>query len=268
MGAIDGKLTGADMMDMSLDRRISVRIYIGLIVCLASLAGVSVFMLQGSAGMTTPATPLPAPLPVLALANAGIILVVYGALGFVGLVLARKLGLPEIWDRSLTNRQRFVLPALGGAALGLVLIAADIILAPVNGFGRFSHPPFPTSIVASITAAIGEELIFRLFFISFWTWLVSHIILRGRGQDAVYWIVAVFSAIAFGLGHMPSLMYLNGWSSLAQIPPVLLGEVIALNGLLALAAAFAFKRIGFLGPIGIHFWNDVVWHVLWGALSI
>jgi hypothetical protein len=34
-----------------------------------------------------------------------------------------------------------------------------------------------------------------------------------------------------------------------------------------MAAAFAFKRIGFLGPIGVHFWNDVVWHVVWGVLA-
>jgi hypothetical protein len=26
------------------------------------------------------------------------------------------------------------------------------------------------------------------------------------------------------------------------------------------------KRAGFLGAVGVHFWTDVVWHVVWGAL--
>jgi membrane protease YdiL (CAAX protease family) len=255
-------------MNASLDRKISFRIYIGLVICLALLAGVNVLLPQGSTGMIALASPPPAPLPLLALANAGIILVVYGSLGLVGLLLARRLGLPEIWDRAIADRSRFLLPALSGAATAIVLVGADILLAPVNGFGRFPHPPFPTSIVASITAAIGEELIFRLFFISFWTWLISRLILRGRGQGAVYWIVAVASAVAFGLGHLPALMFLQGWTTLAQIPPVLLGEVLALNGLLAIVAAFTFKRVGFLGPVGVHLWNDIIWHVLWGATSM
>jgi hypothetical protein len=260
-------MKGSIAVEEKIDRKKSLRIYLGLTICLASLAGISVFLPQASTGMTASLPPPPAPLPVLALANAGIILVLYGSLGLVGLLLARRLGLPEMWDRSVTNRQRFVLPGLMGVALGFVLIAADMLLAPVNGFGHFPHPPFPTSIVASVTAAIGEEMIFRLFFISFWTWLVSKLILRGRGQDAVYWIVAGFSALAFGLGHLPSLMFLSGWTSLDQIPSVLLGEIIGLNGLLAIGAAYVFKRVGFLGSVGVHFWNDVVWHVLWGILA-
>jgi len=252
-------------MEKALDRKISLRVYFVLIGSLALLAGISLFLPQGEMGLSLPQAPLPAPLPLLALANAGIIMVIYGGLGLIGVMLARKLGLPEIWDHTLSNRRRFVLPALAGAGLGIVLVVADVIMAPINGIGRFPHPPFPTSFVASISAAIGEEVIFRLFFISFWTWLVSRVILRGHGQGALYWVVSGFSAIAFGLGHLPALMFIHGWIDLAQIPPVVLGEVIVLNGMIAVAAAYAFKKVGFIGPVGVHLWTDVVWHVLWGA---
>ena len=107
---------------------------------------------------------------------------------------------------------------------------------------------------------------FRLFFISFWTWLVSRIILRGRWQAHVYWVVSVFSAIAFGMAHLPSLMFLQGWTSMTQVPPVLLTEIMLLNGVLSLIAAYCFKKFGFLAPVGIHLWADVVWHVIWGLL--
>jgi hypothetical protein len=202
----------------------------------------------------------------VALANAGLVFVIYGGLGLAGFFLARRLGLPELWDASTTNRQRFLIPALVGAGLGLVLIGGDLIFSPMNGVGRLPHPPFPTSLVASITAGIGEETIFRLFFISFWTWLVSRVILRARFQTPVYWIASLFSAMAFGFGHLPSVMFLEGWTTMAQVPGMLLAELLVLNGLISLAAAYLFRRYGFLAPVGVHFWCDVVWHVLWGIL--
>ncbi len=248
-----------------MDKRISLRIFLGMIVLYAVLAGVSVFLPQ-AASSSTLVVPMPAPLPVMALASGALVLVVYGGLGLAGFFLARTLGLPELWDTSITNRQRFLVPALVGAAVGLVLIVGDLIFSSINEVGRLPHPPFPTSLVASITAGIGEETIFRLFFISFWTWLVSKVILRGRFQTAVYWIASLFSAIAFGFGHLPSVMSLEGWASMAQVPGVLLGELLLLNGLISLAAAHLFRRYGVLAPVGVHFWCDVVWHVVWGML--
>ncbi len=247
------------------DKQASLRIFLGMIVAYAVLAGISVFLPQG-ASFPNLAAPMPAPLPVMALASAGLVLVIYGGLGLAGFFLARRLGLPELWDASIANRQRFLIPALVGGVLGVVLIGADLIFSPINGVGRLPHPPFPTSFVASITAGIGEETIFRLFFISFWTWLVSNVILRGRFQAVVYWIASLLSAIAFGLGHLPSVMALQGWTTLSQVPGMLLAELLVLNGLISLAAAYVFKRYGFLAPVGVHFWCDVVWHVLWGIL--
>lgn len=61
-------------------------------------------------------------------------------------------------------------------------------------------------------------------------------------------------------------MYLEGWQTLGQVPPVLLAEILALNGIIGLLAAAAFKRVGFLGAVGVHFWTDVVCHVLWGVI--
>ena len=43
-------------------------------------------------------------------------------------------------------------------------------------------------------------------------------------------------------------------------------EIVLLNGLLGMVAAWAFKKYGFLAPVGLHFWADIVWHVLWGVL--
>ncbi len=248
-----------------MNRSLSLRIFIALIVLYAILSGISVFLPQGVAQSPVPAT-MPAPLPVMALITAALVFVVYGALGLIGFFLARRIGVPEIWDAPVTNQQRFLIPALLGVGVGLVWIIGDILFAPFNGIGRIVHPPFPTSIVAAITAGIGEETMFRLFFISFWTWLVSKIILRGRAFTPVYWFFSVLSAIAFGMAHLPSLMFLYHWTTISQVPPVLLAELILLNGLMGLVAAYVFKRFGFLAPVGVHFWSDIIWHAIWGAL--
>jgi hypothetical protein len=202
----------------------------------------------------------------LMLGGAAITAVLYGMLGFIGLSLWRKLGFPDIWDERVTNRQRFLIPAIVGAILGVVLIVSDLIFSPINGIGRLIHPPFPTSFVASISAGIGEEMLFRLFFISLWTWLVGKLILRGRWLSTVYWVVTVLSALAFAAGHLPSLMIILGVNSPAQLEPMLLLEILLLNGIISLLAAYYFKKYGFLAPVGIHFWTDIVWHTLWGLI--
>lgn len=242
---------------------LSVRIYIGLIITLAVLAAIIVF-LPAFRGLV-PQQELPASKPVLALANAAIMLFLYGGLGYLGYILSRKVGFADIWDEGVTNRQRFVTPALIGLGLGIFLIVADTVFSRFHDLGPLPHPPFPTSIVASATAGIGEEVIFRLFFISFWMWLISRVILKGRGQNPVFWIVAVLSALAFAFGHLPSVMFLYDFTTVGDMPPALLGEMILLNGVLSLFTAYYFRKYGFLAPVGIHFWTDVVWHVVWGV---
>jgi hypothetical protein len=242
----------------------STKTYWGLILLLALLGGLNLFLPQGQ---FLPAQELPASKPMMALVTAGIMLLLYGGLGFLGLKLAARLGFADIWEPSVSNRQRFGLPALVGLAIGLFFILADSLFAAWHGLGPLPHPPFPTSLVASAVAGIGEEVIFRLFFISFWLWLVSAYFLKGRWQRPIFWIVATFSALAFALGHLPAVMAMFGFDSFGALPLPLLLELLLLNGLVSMAAAYYFKQYGFLAAVGVHFWTDVVWHVLWGLFS-
>jgi membrane protease YdiL (CAAX protease family) len=243
---------------------ISIRIYFTLVIVLVVAAVSNVYLPQGplAAEMS-----LPASKPVIALTIAAFYLLLYGGLGLIGLKLARKSGFAGLWDTTVSQRQCFLVPAVVGAALGGLFILMDHIFASWHGLGPLPHPPFPTSIVASIAAGIGEEIIFRLFFISFWVWLVSAVLLKGRWQNQVFWIVAIVSALAFAFAHLPSVMFLVGVETVQAIPPVLFAELVILNGTLSLFAAYFFRLYGFLAAVGIHFWADVVWHVIWGGLS-
>ncbi len=245
---------------------LSIKIYIGLIVTLAILAAINVFLPQGSFLPTLPQQELPAPKPVLALVSVGIMLILYGGLGLVGLKLSRRLGFHDIWDPKISNKQRFLIPALIGSGIGIFLILADAILSRFHTLGPLPHPPFPTSLVASAAAGIGEELMFRLFFLSFGVWLISYVILKKRWQNQIFLIVAIFSALAFAVGHIPSVMILFGLNTVNEIPLALMSEIILLNGVVSLFAAYYFRKFGFLAAVGIHFWTDVIWHVIWGLI--
>lgn len=242
---------------------LSIKIYIGLIITLAILAAASVFLPFPE---LLPTQELPASKAVLALVNAAIMLVLYGGLGLLGLKLSQKLGFPDIWDSNVSNRQKFLVPTLTGVGIGIFLVLADLVFSKFHTLGSLPHPPFPTSLVASAVAGIGEELIFRLFLVSFLTWLISYIILKKRWQNQVFWIVAILSALAFAFGHIPSVMALLDLKAVGEIPPVLMAEIILLNGVVSLFAAYYFRRFGFLAPVGMHFWTDVVWHVVWGII--
>jgi hypothetical protein len=51
-----------------------------------------------------------------------------------------------------------------------------------------------------------------------------------------------------------------------DIPSALLAEIFLLNGGLSLFAAYYFRKYGFLAAVGIHFWTDIIWHVVYGLL--
>lgn len=240
----------------------STKVYFALIVVLAILAAINVFLPMGD---MLGQFGLPASKPVVAVATFFIMLILYGGLGFVGVLLSRKLGFAEIWDNKVSNKQRFLTPALIGVGIGIFFILADLIFSRFHAFGSLPHPPFPTSIVASATAGIGEEVMFRLFFISFWVWLISFVILKRKWQNQIFWIVAVFSALGFAFGHIPSVMMLLDLNSINEISFPLMSEIILLNGVLSLFAAGYFRKYGFLAAVGIHFWTDIVWHVVYGA---
>ncbi|MEO0293651.1 MAG: CPBP family glutamic-type intramembrane protease [candidate division WOR-3 bacterium] len=241
---------------------ISIKIYIGFIIIFAIVGAINVFLPQGTSLKLQETT---ISKPKLAIINGFIILIFYGGLGLIGIKLSEKLGFANLWDPKSSNKERLLIPIFVGGGIGFFFILADIILTHYLGT-PLPHPPFPTSLIASISAAIGEEIIFRLFFISSWVWFLSSI-LRGKWQNQIFWIVSIFSAITFGFAHLPSVMILLGLNSLREIPSCLFSGIILLNGILSIFTAYFFRKNGFLTAVEIHFWTDVIWHVIWGLIK-
>jgi hypothetical protein len=46
----------------------------------------------------------------------------------------------------------------------------------------------------------------------------------------------------------------------------MLAEIFLLNGLLGVVAGGLFARRGAVAAMGVHFWADIVWHVVYGII--
>jgi membrane protease YdiL (CAAX protease family) len=233
-------------------------------LCIFTTYAFFVDQITASAGVPMPE--LPASPAVMGLGAAGIYMVLYGLLGGAGYWFARKLGLPGIFSEDGNWRRWFLIPLLLGLVCGVVLVVGDMFFARINGFGPFVHPPFPMSILASVTAGIGEEIMFRGFVFGLWGLLLNWLLKRFNGRTAALWIANVIAALAFGAGHLPALFFLTGASSPADLNPVLLAEVFLLNGVIGLVAGQRYMKDGLVAAAGVHFWTDVVFHVIWGLI--
>ena len=205
---------------------------------------------------------LPIPTPVFCALLAVQLAVLYGILGFVGIRLARARGLEPapcltaIWGPRPTGwewRQ-----AAGAFANGLSCGA--LLVAAVAAIRRFFpetlpgmlHPPGVTAaILASMAGSLGEEILFRLFTLSFLLRLLP------KGRAGITVAIAI-SALAFAAAHAPAAVFLfGGWPEVPRISWVWL---IALNGLLGVVFGVMFLRHGILCAVLAHFGTDVVWH--------
>lgn len=243
---------------------VSVKILFVLVIFLALLSTLSIFFPQDfivqMAGQN-----FPAPKPIMALASFFIILILYGGLGFIGLKLSSKINFPDIWEKNIPIKRKILFPIFIGTIIGIIFIIVDLIYTNVFSIKQL-HPEFPFSIVASLSAGIGEEIIFRLFIISFWVWLISNIIFKSKYSNIIFWIVTIFSAVSFSIGHIPSAMVLGGYKTFNEIPIALIIELILLNGLLSVFCAYSFKKYGIISAMVLHFWVDIIWHVIWGLI--
>ena len=204
---------------------------------------------------------------VFGLANAGIVLVVYGLLGLAGYWLALKLGLPGIFREDGDWSHWLFIPMGIGLVCGVILLVGDSLFAFINGFGRFPQLAFPASFLATLSAGIGEEIAFRGFVFGVWAIILNWLFRRFNGRIAALWIANVIAALAFAAGHLGFIFLMTGASFLSQVNPVLLAEVFLLNGLIGLLAGERFMKDGLVAAAGVHFWTDVVFHVVWGLFS-
>ncbi len=251
---------------MRTDSRRQLTVLGAAVLLLAAITGAT-YLLVPLSQFATPGQPIPAsveatPRWVLAGENALFVLVIYGLLALAGYWFGRKLGLPPTYREGAGWRTWILWPMLVGLGIGVVLVIVDQILARLGSGQGFAHPAFPLSIFASATAGIGEEILFRGLVMGLWAFLINLVLRGSRRQSTALWIGNVIAALAFSASHLPSGMLLLNLTNPAQIPVPMLLELLLLNSFIGLVAGRQYMRDGLVAAMGIHFWADVLWHVV------
>jgi membrane protease YdiL (CAAX protease family) len=219
-------------------------------------------------GQSMPESLITTPRWQLAALNAAIVLAAYGLLGMAAVWFSIRLQLPAIYRAGAGWQSLLVRPMLFGLALGVALVIGDRLFALLGSTRGFPHPAFPLSVLASGAAGIGEEIMFRGFVMGAWAWIFDFVLRRWNGRQAALWISNGLAALAFSALHLPTAMILLNVTSPAAIPAPFLAELFVLNGLMGLVAGELRMRDGLVVAMGLHFWADVVWHVVWPLMGL
>ncbi len=243
------------------------RLFFFLLFCsLLGVLAVLPYLSAVLASSTLTLKPLPLPLPILAL--------IQGVTNFsiaigLGLWFARKLGLGapilEAWlyrRSSPPSSGLAAISCLTGIGLGLItlLLLRSSIGAPLASLPVATEGIMPLwkRFLACFYGGLCEEMLMRLFFLSFLLWLFGKCarISHPAHSPVIFWIANLVAALAFGAGHLPLAAHL------VPLTFPVVTAVISLNAFVALGFGYLYRARGLEAAMLAHFAADLVLHVV------
>jgi hypothetical protein len=186
-----------------------------------------------------------------------LIVVAAALLGWAGLSLSGKAGFASMWAASVPPAKRFWIPFGLGASLGLAMV----LLHQFNPMGVEIQTPFPDSLIVFSLAGLVEELLVHLFLTVVLVWFISGVILKNRGQTAVFWLVAIAIGLLYWALQMSAIVRFfpeKASLTLALQMVLVIGTTITLG-------AYVFRLGGFLAALSLRYGFYLIWHIIWGG---
>jgi hypothetical protein len=194
------------------------------------------------------------------------------AAGLLGVWLAHLTGFPEMWDARVSNWMRFLLPALLGVSFGLEEIVTDycsglsqLVVAQLQI--PFFHIRFPASAIVYPAGAIIVDTLYRLVPIPLLLWIVSSLILRSKGQERTFWVLAILLSLFEPVTQSGIISLLLGRETVFREHELLVAYQMLEGYILNLLQAWLFRRYGFLACLTMRVSMYLIWHVLWGLVT-
>lgn len=187
----------------------------------------------------------------------------------LGLFISQKikLGAPVIEalvtkkEANIDWKKFFTGSILIGFLIGAFLLLADYIFYLLGSDLSFFNSDLPSwykGLIGSFFGGIGEEIIYRLFFMSLLIWIIN-LIIKNNGNPPKTWTVytaMIFAAVLFALAHLPLT------ASLSEITPLVVVRAILLNTIAGFGFGLLYWKKGLLYAMIAHFFADITLHVI------
>ncbi|MEP6898005.1 MAG: CPBP family intramembrane glutamic endopeptidase [Rhodanobacter sp.] len=207
---------------------------------------------------------IPAPLSIVAAAQAIQAGVLCWLLGWLGLYLGAPYGLDAPWLRAWVYRQprnpdmrsRWWLAIVLGVLVGMLVLALSLAghKEPAEQDAHAAGWAW-RGFLASFYGGIVEEVECRLLLVSVVVWLLAQCSDR-VARPWMFIVAIVLAALLFGAGHLPAAFA----SGMAHAPlPIL--RIILLNALVGVVTGVLFWKHGLEHAMLAHFCADLVLHV-------
>ena len=192
----------------------------------------------------------------------------------VGLRLQRRTGLSTpllngiVYPETRVHiSKKWLITSIVVALIGSVMIILlDLfVFSPLIGepMHQLSSPNWWQGLLASLYGGITEEIMLRLFGMTFIVWLLARITRKEKENipTSFYFIAIFVTAIIFGLGHLPATMQVFG-----ELSTIIVIRALVLNGLLGLWFGYLYWKKGLEYAMIAHMSADIFLHVLFVSI--
>jgi len=180
---------------------------------------------------------------------------------FIGLFLAKKIGLgaPILEDyfdgkRIDTDclKRLLKIGVACGVLVGIAIFIVDWVCFSqvASSLNESFKPALWKRFIASFYGGICEEILLRLFLMTTLSWLF----LKLKKSDLSIWMAIIITTIVFGLGHLPMT------AKLIALSPVVVLRALILNGIASIPFGWLYWKKGLETAMVAHFTTDIVLH--------
>jgi len=142
---------------------------------------------------------------------------------------------------------------LMGAAAAIIIYVLDALF---TFFGASisthqNYAPVWQKLLAALYGGTTEEILMRLFLMSFFIWLSMKMFKHNQPTKTGIIISIFLAAIIFGLGHLPIT------ASLTTLTPLIIARAVVLNGVGGIIFGWLFWKKGLESAMIAHFTADI-----------
>jgi len=144
---------------------------------------------------------------------------------------------------------------IGGIGLGIAGSIQNTLPKGALGVG-LDNPSTFEYLLRCLSAAITEEILFRLGLVTLFVWIIRKIVKKPAQYVLALWIGSLMSALLFAGAHLPNILAFGSAS------PNLVYTIMVFSTVVGLGMGWLYIRYGLISAMIAHFIGDAIVYVL------